>query len=76
MRESQKHIERLNIPVSNSLLHNQEHKNTLNLVRFHSERRRATSEKNINKMTYIYDDTVLRLRSCYTEYVNNKYTLM
>ena len=31
MRESQQ-TERLNIPVSNSLLHNQEHNNTLNLV--------------------------------------------
>ena len=45
MRESQQ-TERLNIPVSNSLLHNQEHNNTLNLVRFHSEKRRSTSEKN------------------------------
>ena len=69
MRESQQHIERLNIPVSNSLLHNQEHNNTLNLVRFHSEKRRATSEKNTNKITDIYDDNVSRLRSYHTEYV-------
>jgi len=67
MRESLKHIERLNIPVSNSLLHNQEHNNTLNLVRFHSEKRRSTSEKNTNKMKDIYDES--HLRSYHTEYV-------
>lgn len=63
MRESQQ-IERLNIPVSNSLLHNQEHNNTLNLVRFHSEKRRATSEKNKIKD---YDES--RLRSYHTEHI-------
>jgi hypothetical protein len=62
MRENQQ-IERLNIPVSNSLLHNQEHNNTLNLVRFHSEKRRATSEKNRTKD---YDES--RMRSYHTEH--------
>jgi hypothetical protein len=70
MRESLKHIERLNIPVSNSLLHKQEYNNTI--IRLHTEKRRAASEKrtekNTNKMVDGYDN-ILRLHSYRTEHI-------
>ena len=58
MWENQKSVERSNIPVSNSLLHKQEYNNTI--LRLHTERRRAASEKrtekNTNNMINAYDN--------------------
>lgn len=69
MRENQIYVERLNIPVSNSLLHKQEYNNTL--IRLHTDRRRATTEKhkNKNKIIDIYNANVSELRSYHTDYV-------
>ena len=65
MKDTHTCVERLNIPISNSLLHKQEYNNIINIARFHNEKRRATSEKNTSK----YIDNRQSMCSYRTEYV-------